>query len=150
MFMTPSCPPPTLLLTDLAVLTRLQFSFTFQGVFGLCIFLAGLFIRIVFLPLSFWIFCHKDFCLLACFLRLSKDNLESDYSSVWSFYSLLRVVHGIDRHLSLQRPGLKSPCGPDMWQSVLGQAGGSMNSWVGAPGAGYADSWGKGPQVHRP
>ena len=109
--MTPSCPPPTLLLTDLAVLTRLQFSFTFQGVFGLCIFLAGLFIRIVFLPLSFWIFCHKDFCLLACFLILSKENPE--FTAFWSFYSLPRVVQGIDRHLSLRGPWFKSPCGPD-------------------------------------
>ena len=45
---------------------------------------------------KFWIFCHKDFCLLACFLRLGKENPECDSSAFWSFYSLLRVVHGGD------------------------------------------------------
>ena len=66
---------------------------------------------------KFWSFCHKDFCLLACFLRLSKENPESDSSAFWSFYSLLRVVIST---LSLRRPGIKSLCGPDPWHVVLG------------------------------
>ena len=45
---------------------------------------------------KFWIFCHKDFCLLSCFLRLGKENPECDSSAFWSFYSLLRVEHGGD------------------------------------------------------